>query len=177
MRRLHLLLLPLLAVPLAVAADEVDLQSRFDHARHRRAFARARIECVACHQVGLPGASDALPGVPSKACHGCHVEDDPSQTRWMRAPTTCGSCHDAVEAPETHGSAWIQWHGTERDATCSDCHSRKDCVDCHDRRSEGDLGVHPPTWLSTHGIEAGAGATCDSCHAQTECLSCHEVRP
>ncbi len=182
MRSRLLLLIPLLlAIPLAVTADElpegmhVDLAERFNHGHHRRALDRAELTCQGCHQVGLEG--EELPEVPKMACHGCHVQPDPGATRWSRAPTTCGSCHEEIQRPESHSAAWLSWHGTERDASCSDCHSRSFCVECHERREEPDLMVHPRTWLTTHGVEAGAGMACDSCHARSECLSCHEETP
>lgn len=170
MKRVVLLLM-LLAPAVAGSGDErAAIFARFDHAEHARTFKRADLGCTSCHQVGLPGAELPLP--PDKSCHQCHVSEDGRQ-RLNRAPSQCGTCHENVQPPDTHTAAWMAWHGTEADASCSTCHARKDCVDCHERRQDPDFRVHDPGFLSVHGIEASAGATCDTCHAQAECTACH----
>lgn len=175
MRRAVVMLLLVLPVA-AVSGDElIQLYGRFDHGEHARAFSRSGVTCVSCHQVGQPGSAD-LPEPPSAACHQCHVES-PERTLIHRTPTRCQTCHLTVEPPETHSPGWLAWHGSERDSTCSDCHTRRDCVDCHDRRQQPAFRVHDPSFMVTHGIEAAAGATCDSCHSLSECTSCHGSTP
>jgi hypothetical protein len=166
----------LLVLPLAAASgDELArIYERFDHGEHASALERGGLSCVSCHQVGLPGAE--LPDPPAAACHECHLES-PERTLRHRTPTQCQTCHLTVTPPDTHGPTWLAWHGSERDGTCSDCHTRRDCVDCHERRQQPDHRVHEPAFLAIHGIEAAAGATCDTCHSQSECADCHRGSP
>ena len=175
MRRALPALLVLL-LPLAAFSDEPlsELYRRFDHGEHTRTFDRNDVSCLSCHQLGLPGPTMAPP--PPGACHQCHVATE-AHDATRRAPTRCESCHTALAAPDSHGPSWPTWHGAERDATCSNCHDRKDCVDCHERRQQPDHRVHEPAFLAIHGIEAAAGATCDSCHSRSECLDCHGGTP
>jgi hypothetical protein len=165
---LYTLLVLLLCWPIAAGGDErATTLDAFDHTTHTKAFKRADLGCVNCHPVGVEGA---LPPAPEASCHACH--NTAARPRYG-APDRCDTCHEEVAAPTSHGPAWLQWHGNDADATCNDCHERRDCVDCHESRQQPDLKVHDPGWLGLHGIEAGAGATCDSCHSRTECSDCH----
>ncbi len=172
----------------ALAGEQEAIFERFDHAAHEKALVRAKVGCVACHQVGAPAAGqDAAQlaatwlGAPKAVCHECHAPGEgalgvgPGQ---RGAPRACGSCHAETPRPDTHVAGWVQHHGldaTASGATCRDCHERSDCVDCHDRRENSEHRVHDPTWLTVHGIEARANpGACDSCHVQAECTSCHQ---
>ena len=180
MRRLLPLLLAALLVVLllplaAVGGDELAaITARFDHAGHAKAFDRNDVSCVSCHQVGAQGKALAPP--PTGTCHQCHV-DKPERSLLHSTPSRCDTCHASVAAPDTHVSTWLAWHGSEADSSCTSCHARRDCVDCHEGRLDPTFKVHDPGFLSTHGIEAAAGATCDSCHSQSECLACHAGSP
>ena len=168
--------------------EQKQIFGRFEHGEHEKAFARAKVACVACHQVGGTGAGltaeqlvETYMGAPRSVCHECHAPgegDLGSGGLGLRgSPRACMTCHQDKPNPTSHVAGWLQNHGYDAaaaGATCRDCHDRSDCVDCHDRRENSEHKVHDATWLTVHGIEARANpGGCDSCHVQPECTSCH----
>ena len=151
--------------------EQAAIFARFEHAEHVKSLRRADLTCTSCHHLG---GEDELAPPPEETCHACHNTGERAR---YGAPERCGTCHEAVEPPDSHGAAWINWHGQEQDATCNTCHERRDCVDCHERRQKPDFKVHDPGWIGLHGIEAGAGMTCDTCHTRNECTDCHGESP
>jgi hypothetical protein len=184
-----LALLGLLLSAFAFANDRRDaIFKKFDHAQHERTFQKAKVTCMACHEVGGAGQglteaqlADVWMHAPASACHECHALGEGglgSGRAAPRSPRACAVCHDYVPSPETHVAGWTQHHGADAvapGATCRDCHARSMCVDCHDRREDAGNKAHDPSWLTIHAIVARADpASCDTCHVRSECTSCHD---
>lgn len=152
----------------------------FEHATHKRTFAKIGLVCADCHPVGLRAESGPvldLP-LPRTICHGCHraeIEGAPS-----KADSRCAACHSDREElkPPSHGIGWEADHAPEARALragCEDCHDRGQCVECHDVRGALAKAPHPPGFRSIHGLDARLdGATCVTCHASETCVRCHE---
>jgi hypothetical protein len=81
--------------------------------------------------------------------------------------------------PASHTQAWLLTHGRQLDhageAACHTCHTQDHCTDCHQGLA-APLQLHPPGWLSLHGMPAWSGTEgCASCHSPTRfCGECHD---
>jgi hypothetical protein len=143
--------------------------------------------------VGLVG--DARPG------HASEPDAGPGKTSEVPFPTleNSGQADTSAEQPEgdgdksseenqtdaqaglmpdNHQVAWIQRHGSiarSQGATCSECHTERDCASCHDEKVAAPFSVHPPNFDTLHAVDARSrGSSCAECHSLTNfCTDCH----
>lgn len=85
---------------------------------------------------------------------------------------------DTALMPDNHDVAWLQRHGSiarSQGASCSECHTERDCASCHDEQVAAPFSVHPPNFDTLHGVDARAGgSSCAECHSLTNfCTDCH----
>ena len=158
---------------------------QFRHEAHVDTFTEEQIGCLACHQLGgvLGGDLSAEVGLdifltpPSAGCHYCHNPPE-EQEREPIGPGGCQICHGAGYKPDSHGPAWLDYHGTEVRMIrpgCHECHDTGQCISCHENRGALSRSTHPPGWGAVHGIEARFDPqACISCHAGDSCVQCHE---
>ncbi len=158
----------------------------FSHKVHQATFARAQVQCFACHTMAARiddeqeaaaaiKASKAtfLPG--KETCHSCHYNPQAGNT----APDRCAICHLDVREiePANHNYDWTARHMVFAKAdseSCAECHQPRFCQDCHNRRDQTVRSVHDTNVRFTHGIEARANPMrCGECHTTGFCQRCH----
>jgi len=144
-------------------------------------------DCKGCHVIAIHVAS------PSRACAGCHGDDDPHDGQLGGA---CGSCHTESDWGERvsfdHDISRFPLLGAHRDVECDDCHDSEafrdapiECVGCHERddphrrRFGQDCErCHSPVnwnrWIFDHDVETDFALT--DGHAGVDCYDCHTRR-
>ncbi len=125
--------------------------------------------CETCHRGALASSHEATDWVSQ---HGRRARESGANCTLCHRSELCSSCH-GTEMP--HPPGWRNApHGAaaqQHEATCLRCHSQSECQACH-----GLAMPHADTWISRHGVEAGASAqTCVKCHATEDhdCDTCH----
>ena len=128
-------------------------------------------ECVQCHSTVAHGVAVKWPRTyDMNMCFDCHGKNG--------VTAKCDACHvsrlpsDRIKSGPfsvLHGKDWKQTHGMGDMATCSACHTSKDCSQCHG------VGVpHTATFLVDHPDAAKSkSANCFSCHQKSFCIDCH----
>lgn len=161
--------------------------------------------CAACHEKGGPGNQNHIQSYKENVhgqalfvkglgvtaictdCHGTHavlpVSDPESPMSPLRAPATCGKCHEGIERvyfTSIHGQHTLK--GEKGAASCTSCHSSHgiravsrgflksvvdECSHCHAKLGE--------TYLTSyHGKVTQLGdesaAVCSSCHGAHDIL-------
>ena len=201
-------LLLVVGVLLAACAGVLGTRRAPSHPFEHRAHVSKGVNCLTCHAGIIAAESSSGLHLPttdvclkchekphdSRACAGCHGEDDVRTGAAMAAqhlrfdhrahmPAVrgdCVRCHVAVglARPETI---------RPKMATCFGCHQHEkqwavsDCEGCHiDMQAESSLPsdhvVHDGDWLREHGVRAASARDlCASCHSQRSCASCHGV--
>lgn len=160
----------------------------FSHRDHEEPFAKAGVDCVSCHPVGLraaPGSGVVPPAdlpEPRATCHACHLRQaagTPLPGAPRRAKPACMGCHASLQGlkPRDHDALWPTGHAdTARglSAGCKDCHAGRWCTDCHVDRGPVTRNPHGIGFRVSHGIEARLDpARCTSCHTGATCTTCH----
>ena len=115
--------------------------------------------------------SDQLdaPNATDERDEGTSTESDSSEHR---------SDVETALMPDNHQVAWLQRHGSiarSQGATCSECHTERDCASCHDEKVAAPFSVHPPSFDTLHAVDARSrGSSCAECHSLTNfCTDCH----
>jgi nitrate/TMAO reductase-like tetraheme cytochrome c subunit len=175
--------------PSEAARSTADARRKFNHANHAAILASQHVTCLYCHRFDalIETGNDEMarelvaralyPG--NAACHFCHVDID---TRLAKAPHTCTTCHDNLQAlrPADHDVAWLKVHSSMSRANperCTNCHRQSFCIDCHERRDTIQTRVHDRNFRFFHSVQARANPMqCGSCHREDFCINCHKQR-
>lgn len=146
---------------------------KFSHRTHKE----AGVECSECHGKVGSGKRVTYRNMPDEeTCISCHAEKGIS--------TDCSTCHSELNpetAPESHGQAWIRFHGdSARDPVegdrCERCHRTNTCNICHSVEKPRD---HTYAWKDYgHGVASRIDrGRCATCHRTDYCVRCHRESP
>ncbi len=145
--------------------------------------AHRQVDCTQCH-----GRGNNYRGI-TKACIGCHKDDDPHNGQLGR---NCQDCHSVAGWKQVssfdHSRTGFSLSGAHRQATCLSCHTNqrwqglsRTCAGCH-RTDDVHRGSRGSNCAECHSTSNWAAATFDHTgtgfpliggHAATSCASCH----
>jgi len=129
----------------------------------------------------------------TSSCTDCHSSiAHGTETKWVRSydmdlclechlasqNVACDLCHEDRATVKrvkfaafgvTHGPKWKTTHGMGNAATCTVCHTERDCASCHG------VGVpHAPKFVEVHAsYVSDPKSRCSTCHKDAFCAGCH----